>query len=330
MEIPDEVLTAVEAVELSLVTLPGVNGIGVGMRESEGELFDELAIRILVDDLSDPPAGLPDQIAGVPVCLIERRYLPLGPPDLNCYPELRGGIHTIHPHHADHGTLGAIVQDDSAISSGRLLGLSCFHVVGDRESGPPVGVWQPTAPPFPSPTSPPGDRIGKVDRALFPDLDILGVKIGFVDAAVFDLTPAFEQNRTVSRAIMGEDSQHPTLADAITDTETAHLGMSVSKRGAMTRVTHGIVVSGRLITPWTVLGPDPRRFLVASVEITADRSKSTDGVFADVGDSGSVVMKSGHPTAVGLLWGGTDNKAWGAMTDIRIVERALEISMVWA
>lgn len=315
------------------MTLPGVNGVGVGMRESGGELFDELAISILVDDLSDLPAGLPDQIAGVEVCLIERRYRPLGPPDLKPYNELRGGIHITHPRHTDHGTLGAIVQDTSAISSGRQLGLSCFHVVGDRESGPPpVGVWQPTAPPFPSPTSPPDDRIGKVDRALFPDLDILGVKIGFVDAAVFDLTPAFDQNRTVSRSIMGEDGQHPNLADAITNTEHAHAGMFVSKRGAMTRLTHGMVASGRLITPWPWLGPDPKRYLVASIEIRVDISLSPDGVFADVGDSGSVVMKRGEPTtvAVGLLWGGNDNRAWGAMTDIRIVEQALEISMVWA
>lgn len=196
--------------------------------------------------------------------------MPLGPPDLNRYKELRGGIHITHPHHTDHRTLGAIVQDASAISSGRLLGLSCFHVVGDRESGAPVGVWQPTAPPFPSRTSPPDDRI-----------------------------------------------------------ERSIAGMFVSKRGAMTRLTHGMVASRKLITPWTWLGPDPKRYLVASIEIRVDTSQSPHGFFADVGDSGSVMMKRGQPTAVGLLWGGSDNRAWGAMTDIGIVEQALEISMVW-
>jgi hypothetical protein len=229
VEIPTEVLDAVTDVELALLTLPGVNGIGVGMRERDGEVFDELAIRVLVDDAARVPEDLPSQIAGVEVCIIERRYEPFVSPDLNRYPDLHGGIHITNPDHSDHGTLGAIVQDTSVIASGQLLGLSCFHVVGDRGSLFPFTVWQPDHPP-PFPTAPRRDNIGRVQRASFPSLPISSITgqihIGLFDAAVFSLDEAVQQplpqnRRTVSRPIMGQDSQQPNLADAITDTARA-------------------------------------------------------------------------------------------------------------
>jgi hypothetical protein len=62
------------------------------------------------------------------------------------------------------------------------------------------------------------------------------------------------------------------------------------------------------------------------MEIAVDRNLSPDGVFAEPGDSGSVVLKRDEPVAVGLLWSGSTS--WGAMTDIQFVQDELEISMV--
>jgi hypothetical protein len=135
-DIPPDVLDAVKNVELTLLDVPGINGIGLGIRESEGELFpDELAVRILVDDASEVPEEVPTEIAGVDVCIIQGRYEPFVSPDTKRYRDLHGGIHITNPGLSDAGTLGAIVQDTSATGDGRMLGLSCFHVVGDSGTG---------------------------------------------------------------------------------------------------------------------------------------------------------------------------------------------------
>jgi hypothetical protein len=332
MDIPPEVLAVLQSVELPLLLLPGINGIGLGMRESDGEVFDELAVRVLVDDASQLPTGLPEQVAGVDVCVIERRFEPfVDVPDLKRYSNLHGGIHITNPGMADDGTLGAIVRDVSAVSAGELLGLSCFHVVGDRGAQFPFTVWQPNHPP-PFPDADPSDNIGKVRLASFPDAPVLTgvgqVRVGLLDAAVFTLeSPASPSpsHRTISRTIMGENDQQPNLANAITGTAQAHTTMSVSKRGAMTRVTHGHVVAPYMSHPWPTLGAG--RFILGSIEIRVDPLRTPDRIFCRKGDSGSIVLKSGGTTAVGMLWAGTPSGEHGLMTDIGLIESRLQISM---
>ena len=120
MDIPDELVDAKRAVQLDLLALPRLVGIALGMREADGELLDELAVRILVEDATDVPAALPDEIGGVAVCIIERQAEPCGLPDLSCYDDLMGGIRVSQPVRA-RGTLGALVED---ASTGETLGLS--------------------------------------------------------------------------------------------------------------------------------------------------------------------------------------------------------------
>lgn len=51
---------------------PGVTGVGVGMRQSEGGA-DEPVIQIFVSDLSSAPP-IPERLEGVPVEVSERRF----------------------------------------------------------------------------------------------------------------------------------------------------------------------------------------------------------------------------------------------------------------
>jgi hypothetical protein len=67
MDVPPEVLAAKNEIEVSLLSLPGVVGVGIGLREENGEIFDELAIRILVDDAEQISDGLPTELAGTGV-----------------------------------------------------------------------------------------------------------------------------------------------------------------------------------------------------------------------------------------------------------------------
>lgn len=100
--------------------MPGV--LGIGLREENGKLFDELAIRIYVDDFSQISVGI--------------------------------------------GTRGTVVQDSE---TGEPLGLSCYHVVGDKNTIFSDSIWQPKEPCLVSgSTIPPHDNIGYILRVNYP------------------------------------------------------------------------------------------------------------------------------------------------------------------
>lgn len=336
MDIPPEVIQAKAAVEFGLLALPGVVGVGLGAREENEEFFDELAVRILVEDANQVPDGLPDEIAGVAICIIERQYEPLSFPDASRYPQLRGGIRIEKPTKG-FGTMGALVEDTT---TGEILGLSNFHVVGPPDDGFPDQIWQPEAPPGALIVggSPPSknDFVGKVVRADFPNIAPLPfspIRVSTTDSAVFTTDGAAAQGRTVSRAIADQGLGQPDLISAVTATADPTVFQSVRKRGFVTGPTGGGVqpqVVGVLTTVnWRPGGPNA--FLVDQVEIFAG-----GGSFAQPGDSGSLVLDATEPTALGLLWGATTGGAFapggkfGTMSLIRNVELQLGVSMVWA
>src|SRR4051794_30576155 len=92
MDIPQDLIDQVEAVATELYGFAGITGVGIGMREEDEQFFDELAVRILVADFNDIPAGLPDTVGDLPVCVVEFPVEPLFGPDDQRYGELIGGI----------------------------------------------------------------------------------------------------------------------------------------------------------------------------------------------------------------------------------------------
>src|SRR5215470_89067 len=128
MDIPQELIDSVEAEVGGIYELTGVTGVGIGLREENGEPSDsdELAVWILVADLNDPPQGLPESVADLPVCLVEFPVEPLFAPDIQRYDPLLGGAQIEQAPRAG-GTLGAVALDNA----GNLVGLSCHHVTGD-------------------------------------------------------------------------------------------------------------------------------------------------------------------------------------------------------
>jgi hypothetical protein len=329
VDIPPELIEAKSAAELDLLALAGVVGVGLGMREEDGELFDELAVRILVEDASALPDGLPDEVGGVAVCIVERQVEPCAFPDTTRYPELAGGVMVTNPT-LGSGTLGAIVEDTS---TGELLGLSCFHVVGDTTATFPDTVWQPTNPPLiAGGTIPADDNIGNVVRVDFPQTPPLPgspIRVAMTDSAVVALDAARSAGRTLSRAILDQGLGLPNLVDAVTATAEPSPGIGrVRKRGCMTGVKAGVVVARWLTVQWKPGGPNA--FLMGQVEVSGD-----DPVFCQPGDSGSLVLDETTPTAIGLLWG--QNVAGfvpagkiGYFSEIGNVESHLGVSTVWA
>lgn len=329
----DGLIAAVKQVELGLLALPGINGVGVGLREADGRIGSDIAVKILVEDAQDLPPGLPSSIAGTDVCIVERRYVPLVNPDRRRYQQLRGGICIEHPDFG-LGTMGAIVQDLTVVGATARLGLSCFHVAGGPGSAFPQTVWQAQSPPilgFPSPPPAHDDHLGGVVRAVFPNTRAPTVAPLFfdtVDAAVFELRdPLVQPPRMLSAAIIGQDEQASPLSLRITATRDPVLGDEVSKRGAATRVTHGRVVAPYMSAAWKAHSLTGDRVILASMEILRN-SDLTPGPFADESDSGALVVDRFSPgTALGLLWGGDQNN-WSLMTPIKTVESRLKISFV--
>lgn len=230
-------------------------------------------------------------MGGVGVCIIKSNIKPAVLPDDNRYNPIVGEIKIINPKIGKAGTFGAVVQDSN---TDELLGLSCFHVVGDLNSSFPFTVWQPDHPPgifIPGTTTiPPDDNIGRVVQVDFPrtpPLPFSPLLVGLVDAAVFTLVPALEQGLTLSPEIVDQDD--PTiLVDLITATDWPILGEDVCKRGFASRQTRGRIVTPRITHQWSA--GTSNTYLIDQADVLG-YSDSNNGIFSIPGDSGSVVMR---------------------------------------
>jgi hypothetical protein len=353
-DIPPELIWAKTLAEPAILALPGVVGVGLGMREENAQLHDELAVRVLVADASQIPPGIPDQVGGVRVCIVERRGMKLlmDPFDLSRYTPIRGGIRISNPK-TGFGTLGCVVQDTGALpgsTPGTLLGLTCQHVAGPVTNtlvarGFPDTIWQPKEPNLIAGTNPdPSDNIGWVLRADFPQIStptIPPMTVGLSDAAVITLDGAdpsvpgvvpgatFAGRGTPSPAIVAKNDNDPVnLANKLTSSALITQGLQVTKRGFTTRVTHGVVLDVLLTKQWK---PElPNVFLLGVAEILGD-SSNQDDKFCIEGDSGALVVNRLAPTtALGLLWGESNNGKHGYITPIVTVESQLGVKVAWA
>jgi hypothetical protein len=331
MEITQKLIDDVGAAAPELVSLRGVASVGPGMREADGEVYDELAIRVLVTDASDLSDGIPDEIAGVPVCIVEFPVEPLFfAPDTTRYPDLAGGAQ-IQPAPGASGTLGAVVMD----AGGNLVGLTCHHVTGD----PGATIWQAIAPPIVIGLPPDlTDAIGDAITVESPATQTIPVPMGLVlalsrpiDAATVGLDEAVNEGRTISDAILDNFG----VVDA---TKPPNVGMFVKKRGSQSGPTSGLVVGIHPIVDWTVAdtpvpNPPPGHVytMTQQYEIFYNPLGCPDGIISRGGDSGSLVLEDGTHTAVGLLWGGNRQGGQRAMMcDITVVEQRLGVSVAWS
>jgi hypothetical protein len=165
MQIPQSLIATMNVAQWGILAIPGVTGISIGMREQNGQISDEIAFRVMVADPSQIPAGLPETLAGVNICVVAGGVQPLALPDLTKYTKLGGGIKIGTS--VGSGTLGVIVQD---ATTNTKFGLTCFHCVDRPPSFGKAGVWQPNAPQNFIAGVPPSqvDQLGEVERFEFP------------------------------------------------------------------------------------------------------------------------------------------------------------------
>jgi hypothetical protein len=325
MEISEELIAALEGPALELTSLPGVNGVGLGMLERDETFLDELAVRIYVDDATNLPE-LPEQMADLPVCIVEFAIQPLFTPDTSRYDQLVGGVQ-IGQAPLAAGTLGAVVLRNE---DNTLAGLTCHHVSGD----PGTRVFQPTAKPIPVGSTPDlTDSLGLVTAFDSPVAQTIPSPAGGtlwlgrqIDAATIALDEATQQGRTFSNEIAdGFGSVDSTVAPAVT--------MFVRKRGSQTGPTGGQIIAIALAVWWrSGTPPDGHQYaMTRQFEIFFDPADCPDAIFSRGGDSGAVVFQTGTRNAVGLLWGGiTEGGRRGMMSDITLVEQRLGVTLTWA
>jgi hypothetical protein len=268
----------------------------------------------------------PEDVGGVPVCLIETPVEPLQLPDTTLYSELPGGAQIEQAPFAA-GTLGAIVQD---ANTGSQLGLTCHHVSGDTGTT----LWQPTAPP--AVAGSPLDMtnaIGQTAAFVSPVTQTIPVPAGSllllgrdIDAAAVDMQLATSSGRTLSAGILD--------TGPVTSTAAPQVGMFIKKRGSQTGLTRGQIIGMNLAVRWTAAQPPPGHayYMSRQYDIFVNVALNPDRIFARGGDSGSLVLLDDDShTAVGLLWAGSQGGGpYGQMCDITHVEDQLGVTVAWS
>jgi peptidoglycan hydrolase-like protein with peptidoglycan-binding domain len=311
MDVPPEMIAAVDDNAAQVLSIVGVTGIGIGFTEVNGIPTENIAILVSVADIANIPAGIPETLAGFPVVIIQRNVLPLA--DLARYEPLLGGVSVSRQGSIKGGTLGGIVRDNA---TGELCGLSNAHVFLSGGGQPGDPILQPEGL-LPNPA----DVIGALLRSSFPTTPSTlppFLPIGFSDAAVCTIT------RSAAAAIA--DITRPVNGTAI-----AQKGDRVMKRGKTTGLTFGIVNQVHIYQLSQF--DNQQAELVDQFEIRVDSSRSPR--FSDRGDSGSLVVKEDTGEIVGLLWGGTTDSngvpdgQFGYASDIDNAAADLGISLFW-
>lgn len=253
-------------------------GIGFGVKETNGALTSELAVRIYVTRKLPKKDLLrqyrvPDSVNGIVTDVI-----PVGELKLHSRPAAFG--EAISHIRGDAGSIGCVVtiegRDDWFL-------LSASHVLAPRGARIGDKIVEPPAPNLA--TTP----IAVLTR--FRKLESAGVANPF-DAAL-------------ARVLSKEDIELriPELGAPRADAMDAFLNQTVRKYGAGTRTTVGVVTSLTAEAPFPFLG---RQYLFSDViEVTGD-----GGPFSAGADSGALVVDATSSRPVGLVIGGDSERSY--------------------
>lgn len=265
-----------------------VTGIDIGYKYTDGEATDILAIRLHVKE-KIPKSALeaadlfPEKIEGFPVDVIQGNYKPGAQREpitevtnrTTRFSRLQPGISVAHTG-VTAGTLGMFVKDRR---SGKPAILSNWHVLaGSASASPGDGIVQPG--PHDGGRAP-RDVVGALERMI---LDKDG------DAAIAVVNNA----RSFDPSVIDVNVVPDTVADP-------QIGDEVIKSGRTTQVTRGRVDGkGRYFITYPVGRVGIDGFII----VPRTKDNQTDEEISMGGDSGSIWIKYGTRTAVGLHFAG--------------------------
>lgn len=266
MDVPEEMFSTAESESETILAMPGVTHWDVGILEQEGELTEDYAIRIYVEDLSAYGDELPGEIGGHPTCLIEERFALDA--DTARYDPLVAGCEIENGESfgslGTSGTLGMFARD---LSGDRLFGVSNAHVLCTGDYGV-------------------GDRICQPGRTTGGPPDPSNV-IGQLSGWNFDHDCAiFEIPQSISPLLDVLEIGKVTGSRPVPEIDPYHL-TEVRKRGRTTGLKNGLVIGrNRIPTTDQAGGTTP-----PSLTIRIDQRFSSLP-WSQAGDSGAAIVDS--------------------------------------
>lgn len=295
----DDIKEAKRKAETELLKLKGVNGVGIGYKEVNGQTTDEISIHVFVNDKRDnvpPDEMIPSEIDGFKTDVIKRDSTAVPHSmDLGIYSTVVGGIACGKSFGSNEvGTIGAVVKSNQ---NGQHMILSSFHVlavntsykIGDSISQPPGTTH----------------AIAQLSEAALS---------GNTDAAVATINGS---NRVQCDIVdIGSVKGVADAEELLIEKRTL-----VKKRGITTKVTQGII--GTVDASIIVAYDPPIGNWQLSDQILI---KQNFTLFSDAGDSGSsIIDDSGN--VVGLLVGGPRGGEVSYANRIQNVLEALSVSI---
>ena len=202
------------------------------------------------------------------------------------------------------GTLGALVHPDTQQEDARPLLLTTGHTLLTGTASWQDTIWLVTD----ARGSRRYHKLGHTLTGKIGNIRLNGTDY-FVDCAIGSCSGVFDMPGT----------DVCSLLPNILGTSDAEIGMPVSKTGATTLTTHGIVANTDYSCDVQAAGGLQRATRQLLVRATEDGKR-----FADDGDSGALVVDASH-RAVGLLWGNTP-EGHGVACPIAPVLAALNVS----
>ena len=322
-----------EAATAELTQIPGVVGVGIGLKEIGGELTDQICFRVYVWEKKAPgevPAArrVPGQVQGFPTDVLKvynlmpsEGFVELQ--DLSEHRPLKGGVaistKIMSEKHHEFGTLGWLA---TKVSDSSNVVLTCAHVLWPD-------LWNGMAPVV----------LTDPDKLAQPIYDktccceyhvigqrIIGIKNDDVDCAIGSLT---EEKPALT---IGNRSTNRTLR--VDGTDVAAVGDPVRKIGARSGYTEGTVIDiGGAAGSVNLPGGGTTTVRLHQIIVWPDTTNVTyiddhfqQPAFMNEGDSGSVLIDDQNKI-IGLLFSSdpkTQNRTIGIGNHIDRVLQALK------
>jgi len=271
------------AAKAELVRYPGVRDVGVGLKEVNDRVTEEIVFRVYVSEKKSPSelatGMIPKLIRGVPTDVV-LESAPHETEDHDKYRPLLGGIQIGNDSNSVRGTLGCLAQRNSdksmVLLSNKHVMLADTAIAGEKIGQPSISCCCCCK----------GNIVGEVlDSGYDALVDCAIAKIkgqpGFLNE-IQDIGPIFG-----SASIIAASGSTVTLGD------------KVRKRGCATGLTTGTVTNVSKATP---AGIEPDKNSPArtnQIEVKADPGQEW---FQFDGDSGAVLVNEAN-VVVGLMWG---------------------------
>lgn len=327
----DALLAVYDEVQAELMKIPGVVGVGVGLKEVDGKLTDQICFRVYVwakKAAGEVPAAelIPSSIRGFPTDVL--KVYELSPTldfverrDLSEHRPLKGGVAIstkIMTEHNEYGTLGWFA---TKVSDGSNVALTNAHVLyPDLYNDMPATVLTETD----KLTQPEYKKTCCCEYHVIGER-LIGIKNNDVDCALGRLNPDFPP-----ALIIGNRATTRTLR--VDGRDTAIAGETVRKIGARSGYTEGIVADIGGAAAGTMISlPNGQQTRVRPNQIIVwpvDTETYVDDHFGQIafcneGDSGSVLIDSENKI-VGLVFSADFRTASRSLGIANHIDRVLQ------